>query len=142
MSNELINSTAKMAKEAAELADELLQANADLAQKLATSEDKLQEMNKQAADGAETVVVSLSDDGIERAVDHIIRAGQAKEASRDELLKSIAATPDTLIDYVEKLASAAIPQPVKRLGKVANEAPEAPVLASEAHWDKNVIRRS
>ena len=143
MDKKLIHDVAVMAKQAAELTQELLTENTELKKQAADNGAALEEMKKQAStDSAETAVVGLSDDARERAVDHIISAGQAKEASRDELLKDLADNPDKLVDYVEKLATADAPQPVKRLGKIVSEAPNTGSgSASEDYWKNRVIRR-
>lgn len=135
-----INEVATMTKQAAEVTSDLLKENEDLKAKV--SELEANQGEKQAADDAETVVASLTDDAIERAVDHIIQAGKAKEASRDELLKQFAEQPDALVDYVEELAKEAALQPVKRLGKpVAKEASqETSVRESDKFWEQKVLR--
>jgi ABC-type transporter MlaC component len=59
---------------------------------------------------------ALDTDGVENMVDHVIEAGLLKEAQRQEAIDAMSADPNSLVTFVDQLAT-------KSLEKTATAAP-------------------
>lgn len=129
---------AEVMKTASELGEEYTKVAAENEQlKTKVAELEADGTEKQASGES---APAFNDDRLDQAVDIIISAGVAKEASRDELLKDLQDDPNKVLDLVEKLAGAdKAAEEAPSFGNVSKEKTanaDAPATESESFWSR------